>query len=572
MHRAVSALAIGTAAIVAAVLLFGWLAAPAARPTASAPAAASTMVAGAFHVHTHRSDGTGSPDHVAASARDAGLQFVIFADHGDGTRPLEPPAYRAGVLCIDGVEISTVDGHYIAVGARPAPYPLAGHGRDVVEDVERLGGFGVVAHPASAKRELQWRGWTTPFDAMEWLNGDTEWRDESVSGLFRSLLTYPFRPVETLASLLDRQEETFIRWDALTQRRRVVALAGADAHARISLASEGGNLRTAWIKSPSYEQLFRAFSIRALLERELTGDADQDAALLLEALREGRVYTVIDGLAPAPAAPLQFRAASGGREVRMGGVLSLAGPVTLSLETELPSPGEIVLIRDGRVVVTSRPPLRYNAPPSPGVYRAEVRLAAAPGEPPVPWIVTNPIYVGMASEVQTGPDPPAVTTGLRLISDEGHTRGWHVESGPSSQATLVSVSGTDGRALEFHFVLGGARDPFAALAREDVGDLIGYDGVTLKARADRPLRLSVQVRLPEAGNQLRWQRSVYVEGESRSVTIPFADMRPVGRATGVPPLETAPTLLFVVDSTNMRPDAQATIWLEDVRLVRAGGN
>ena len=351
-----------------------------------------------------------------------------------------------------------------------------------------------------------------------------------------------------------------------------MALAGADAHARISLASEGGNLRTAWIKSPSYEQLFRAFSIRALLERELTGDADQDAALLLEALREGRVYTVIDGLAPAPAAPLQFRAASGGREVRMGGVLSLAGPVTLSLETELPSPGEIVLIRDGRVVVTSRPPLRYNAPPSPGVYRAEVRLAAAPGEPPVPWIVTNPIYVGMASEVQTGSDPPAVTTGLRLISDEGHTRGWHVESGPSSQATLVSVSGTDGRALEFHFVLGGARDPFAALAREDVGDLIGYDGVTLKARADRPLRLSVQVRLPEAGNQLRWQRSVYVEGESRSVTIPFADMRPVGRATGVPPLETAPTLLFVVDSTNMRPDAQATIWLEDVRLVRAGGN
>ena len=84
MHRAVSALAIGTAAIVAAVLLFGWLAAPAARPTASAPAAASTVVAGAFHVHTHRSDGTGSPDHVAASARDAGLQFVIFADHGDG--------------------------------------------------------------------------------------------------------------------------------------------------------------------------------------------------------------------------------------------------------------------------------------------------------------------------------------------------------------------------------------------------------------------------------------------------------------------------------------------------------
>ena len=570
MHRAVSALGIGTAAIVAAVLLFGWLAAPAARPTAAAAAATSTVVAGAFHVHTQRSDGTGTTDQVAASARKAGLQFVIFADHGDGTRPLEPPAYRAGVLCIDGVEISTADGHYIAVGGRPAPYPLAGYGRDVVEDVERLGGFGIVAHPGSTKRELEWRAWSAPFDAMEWLNADTEWRDESVSGLFRSVLTYPFRPVETLASLLDRQEETFGRWDAVTQHRRVVAVAGADAHARISLADEGGDPRAAWIESPSYEQLFRTFSIRALLERELTGDADQDAALLLEALREGRVYTVIDGLSPA--APVHFRAASGGREESMGGILALAGSVTLSIETTLPSPGEIVLLRDGRVVATSRSPLRYDAPQDPGVYRAEVRLATAPGEPPVPWIVTNPIYVGMAFEARTEFEPPGVTTGVRLISDEEHAPGWHVESGPDSQGTLVSISGTDGRVLEFRFALGVERDLFAAVAREDFGGLAGYDGVTVKARADRPLRLSVQVRLPYAGNQLRWQRSVYLDRESRTVTIPFAGMLPVGRATAVPPLETASTLLFVVDSTNMRPGTQAAIWLEDVRLGRAGGS
>src|SRR5919198_193447 len=103
-------------------------------------------------------------DEVARAAARAGLRFLIFTDHGDGTRPPDPPAYRSGVLCLDGVEISTTGGHYIAVDMPAAPYPLAGEPRDVVEDVRRLGGFGVVAHPDSPKLQLQWTDWTVPFD------------------------------------------------------------------------------------------------------------------------------------------------------------------------------------------------------------------------------------------------------------------------------------------------------------------------------------------------------------------------------------------------------------------------
>ena len=43
----------------------------------------------------------GSVDEVAAAAAAAGLQFVVFTDHGDATRPPDPPAYRHGVLTID---------------------------------------------------------------------------------------------------------------------------------------------------------------------------------------------------------------------------------------------------------------------------------------------------------------------------------------------------------------------------------------------------------------------------------------------------------------------------------------
>src|SRR6202035_4530259 len=113
---------------------------------------------------------------VAAAAARAGLKFVIFTDHGDATRVPDAPAYRSGVLCLDGVEISTGGGHYVAIDMPTAPYPLGGEPRDVVEDVKRLGGFGIVAHPDSPKPELQWRDWSARFDAVELLNLDTSWR------------------------------------------------------------------------------------------------------------------------------------------------------------------------------------------------------------------------------------------------------------------------------------------------------------------------------------------------------------------------------------------------------------
>src|SRR5262249_56345205 len=87
--------------------------------------------------------------------------------NGDGNRKLGPPGYVSGVLCLGGVEISTNGGHYIAIGMPESPYPLGGEARDVVEDVHRLGGFGIAAHPDSPKAELRWRDWTLPFDAVE---------------------------------------------------------------------------------------------------------------------------------------------------------------------------------------------------------------------------------------------------------------------------------------------------------------------------------------------------------------------------------------------------------------------
>ena len=160
-----------TAAITVAVIFFVWIVLP-PRPE-SVPRGATVdldvqrrTIGGAYHVHSTKSDGAGDKNSIAAAASRAGLQFVVLTDHGDGTRPADPPEYFHGVLCIDAVEISTNGGHYVAIGMDQSPYPLGGEPSAVVEDVRRLGGFGIAAHPDSPRAELAWSDWTVPIDGI----------------------------------------------------------------------------------------------------------------------------------------------------------------------------------------------------------------------------------------------------------------------------------------------------------------------------------------------------------------------------------------------------------------------
>src|SRR5688500_6272709 len=109
MRRLRRTLLMATAAAVAAVVLYLTLTLPPAA--VHLPAAPATTIYGAYHIHTSRSDGSGSIEDVASAAAKAALQFVVVTDHGDATRPPEPPRYVHGVLVIDAVEISTMAGH-----------------------------------------------------------------------------------------------------------------------------------------------------------------------------------------------------------------------------------------------------------------------------------------------------------------------------------------------------------------------------------------------------------------------------------------------------------------------------
>ena len=510
---------IATAAMVAAVvlLLLATLPpAPAAFPLDRAdPDLLRRTIRGAYHIHTTRSDGAEDKDAVAAAAARAGLAFAIFTDHGDATRPPDPPQYLHGVLCLDGVEISTNGGHYVALDLPVAPYPLGGEASAVVEDVTRLGGFGIVAHPLHPKAGLSWTDWDLPVDGIEWLNADVEWRNESPLHLSRVLFDYFLRPAAAVASVLDRPTATMARWDELSSARPVTGLAGADAHgSRMGGLEEG---KRTFAPGPGYEASFRALTNRLILAEALTGDAIPDARRVMEAIRSGRTYAVVDGVAD--------------------GVLLKRGPEGFAVAAAVPPGGEVRSLRSG------------------GRTRLEIDLPAAPGHPPIPWVVSN--WTG-ATPAPVEPDRPLPGDApIRLGSE------WRVEKDPVSSGVLSLLGGDI--TMQYRLAPGPQASQFVGAAA-DLAPQDPFTRLTFRARAGQPMRLSVQLRFPPDDD--RWVKSVYLDATERDITIAVDELRAADHSIRPLPPGLPRSILFVADLVNARPGSQGTFSIQSLRIGR----
>jgi hypothetical protein len=549
-------LVFATAAFVAAVVVFAGLTLP-PRAVALSVSLPPTYVMGGYHIHTNRSDGTGTVDGVAAAAARAGLSYVVFTDHGDATRTPDPPTYRHGVLCIDAVEVSTRDGHVVALGLNgPSPYPLGGAARDVIDDVHRLGGMAVVAHPDSPNPGLRWTGTAQTFDGIEWLNVDSEWRDEPSPRLLLTGLRSLFRQPESIASLFSRPVRSLQRWDGAARVRPVFGLAALDAHARIGWReNEEPRTRTA-LARPSYEAMFETLAQIAVLEAPLSHDASVDAPRVLHALTSGRSYSIVRAIAD-PAA-LQLSATQGSRIVAMGERVSPNddAPLEITARVDGAPAASLTLYANGQPIARDTSTLT-RAVSAPGAYRIE---ASWPGAD-IPWLMSNPIVIEERTPRVT-PPAPSPSAERRLLPAQSES--WTVEREPSSVGEIVRDEGRIG--LHYRLGDGAPRGQYAALAIP-AGDPSGIDRVELTAQASQPMRVSVQVRLPGGDGDRRWRRSIYLDQTPRSLVMPLQDFEPVDMRTTRRPIVTPiQSLLVVVDTVNTAPGTSGTLWLSNVAL------
>ena len=527
---------------------------------------------GVVHVHTTLSDGGGTPKETIRAARATGLTFLALTDHNHlDAKPLE--GYREGVLVLVGSELSTTSGHVLGLGLREDPaFRFSGDARDVFEDVRDLGGFSFAAHPTSGRPDLAWTGWELagPW-GIELINGDTEFRRAGP----RLLLTvglYRLNPAWALLRTLRSPDEILRRWDEMLARRDVVGITGADAHGRVPIT------KTRALRFPSYQALLSLARNHLLLERPLTGDAAADSQTVLSALRRGRSYIGLDALAPADG--FTFTVEGGGGRWTMGESVPVVRGLRARIGGRVPKGARIVLRRDGHVLAEATERLEIGLPGK-AVYRVEVRV---PGWP-IPWVITNPVYVFTPFDLDArsgaaafaGPPPPAREV-HRLETLPG-TWEFKAEADPSSwvDPKVLDPQGAPegGPAQRLAFRLGapGPGRPFTwcALVNRQERGISGHAGMSFRLRADGVYRIWVQVRdrnpASADGGEEWWLASVRTSPQWREVRLPFDRFRTINKRTdGRLDLDKVQALVFVLDHAADKPGTQGTIWLSDLAL------
>ncbi len=359
-------------------------------------------VAGVIHVHTELShDSRGTMDEIVAAAQANHLGFVLLTDHH------QPKVYdrgfdgsTGGVVFIHGSEV--IKGCSGRNGASCNSLLLIGMPRfldhksrsmqQLVDDAKAAGALVFVAHAGG------FADWSVEgYDGLEifdLLDAAVRHPLRYPKYYFDLLHSFDRYPEELYLPLLEEPTEYLARWDALSAHRRVVAIAGNDAHQ---------NVRVAGRQIDPYPLSFKVVRTHLLLP-ELNRDE------VLRALAAGHAYVAFDLLADAHGfvAWAEAPATAGGGEV--AGILGdeVGWQPGLRLQVRAPVVGQIRLIRDGRLTETAIAQNHSFALPAPGVYRVEVYIPLQGQYRP--WIYANPIYArppGVSSSAPTAPPPAA---------------------------------------------------------------------------------------------------------------------------------------------------------------------
>jgi len=160
------------------------------RDDAVAPPAGPRWYSGGLHLHTIHSDGSIDPNALAASARDAGLEFIAITDHNNTTHRHEL-ANSTVPLRIVGEEITTPAGHANAWGLRPGAlidFRVRPEDPGAAQAIEGLvtaahaaGALFSINHPFGDCAGCAWQQKVPPsLDAIEIWNGKVGPQPEAV--------------------------------------------------------------------------------------------------------------------------------------------------------------------------------------------------------------------------------------------------------------------------------------------------------------------------------------------------------------------------------------------------------
>lgn len=339
-----------------------------------------------LHVHSRFSDGRGTVADIMAAAMAANVDVLWLTDHDTEAARDDPgEGYWGGSLLLVGLEVTPPQNHYLALGGTGVPdrrRPFA----QFTAEAAAQGHLGFVAHPddpGNPVLKLPAYRWADrdgdAYTGLEIWNHLSQWM-RSVRGIASGIgaLRHPYRGSERPTAA------TLALWDRLGQRRRVVGVAGVDAHAVVL-----GRPPLGVVVFP-YQVSFNTLRTHALTSAPLSGGADWrgDRALVIDALAAGRVQC-LSGQGGGFPKGFRFWASRGEQVWAMGEEGPWQSGITLAVES--PCLAQLAVLRDGMVVARHEGIAWTGAASAPGVWRVEA--ARRRGRHWVPFVVTNPVYL-----------------------------------------------------------------------------------------------------------------------------------------------------------------------------------
>ena len=343
---------------------------------------------GNIHIHSIHSDGTKSCAEIAEKAARAGLDFICINDHEYMKRylGLGEEGFYGDLLLLIGLEIGERYHHYLAFDLKEMVLSDNPEPQKVINEVNRQGGFGFLAHPFEKGMPFRDRSIAYTWNDLDvkgftglciW-NFSSRWK-ERIKTVFHGLFFLAFKS----RTLKGPSRETMSFWDELCQHRRVGAVGGSDAHGSLF---RWGPIN---ITPLSYEFLLRTINIHVLLKEKIVKDFKKAKYNVYEAMKEGRLFIANDRIYPAKGFKFYF-ISDDGSDLVMGEEDHFQQ--TGNLVVELPSRGEIRLIKDGGLVNSWHGMEAVHRARDRGVYRVEV-YRRVPFFGWRPWIFSNPIYL-----------------------------------------------------------------------------------------------------------------------------------------------------------------------------------
>ena len=297
---------------------------------------------GDIHTHTHASDGVLSASELAVHALRHGLDFLAITDHNQIAKSDQLPRI-AGITLIPGVEWTHYQGHANFLGTdQPYDEPFFTNtpedARSRFVSARERGALIIINHPFGEGCEFQFDLNQLTFDCMEIWNGPMRESNLRAVGLWQSLLA---------------------------NGKKIPAVGGSDYHRDNLFQILGGPCMGVYALSRSREDI-------------------------LSALRAGHSYITF-----APQGP-QVEISAG--DAIMGDSVNWQPGTYLSISAQGLQNGDIlraVTAQDCTDVfqATSDGKVTLEIPiAAPGFMRIEIHRTFLPGIPPLPALISNPIY------------------------------------------------------------------------------------------------------------------------------------------------------------------------------------